>query len=62
MNRIYSLTSQHATYAAAPSAQFLPEPGTPGASGLGNFETLVKQAVLVTRNLKSRPRKRTGPI
>jgi hypothetical protein len=27
-------------YAAAPSAQFLPEPGTPGAEGLGNLAIL----------------------
>lgn len=27
-------------YAVAARAQFLPEPGTPGAWGLGNFETL----------------------
>ena len=27
-------------YAAAPRAQFLPDPGTPGAAGLGNLATL----------------------
>jgi len=32
--------NQQAIYAAAPSAQFLPEPGTPGADGLGYLATL----------------------
>ena len=27
-------------YAAAPRAQFFPDPGTPGAAGLGNLATL----------------------
>ena len=32
--------NQQAMYAAAPRAQLRPDPGTPGASGLGNFATL----------------------
>jgi len=32
--------AQQAMYAAAPSAQFLPDPGTSGATGLGNLATL----------------------
>ena len=32
--------AQQAMYAAAPRAQFLPDPGTPGAKGLGNLATL----------------------
>ena len=51
--------SQDATYAAAPKAQFLPEPGTPGPSGLGNFETLQQG---LARMLQRRKNALTEPV
>ena len=40
MNTANIQAAQQAMYAAAPRAQFFPEPGTPGATGLGDLATL----------------------
>lgn len=42
-NTTKTWVTQHAMYAAAPSDQFRPVPGTPGAAGLGVFSNPAKE-------------------
>jgi hypothetical protein len=41
-------------YAAAPSAQFLPEPGTPGADGFGNLAILRNDKIRLCQLIRER--------
>lgn len=53
-NTTKTWVTQHAMYAAAPSDQFRPVPGTPGAAGLGCLATLRKKNFSQRRTMQEK--------